>query len=495
MANGLMYPTGVSTQPIDLTSGAQSFMQSAIEARLGEIESSKQQISESAKNVMKAMSVKALPELARAQRDRYQKEIEDYRQNVINKFKDRQGKLTLQDQKEIQDGFVDLDSRMRNEIGEMKIWKEHQKKMYDPNADLFYDMNRLPMVLAEGYGRMMRGEPLGNIGAEVAGTIKPRPITDYAFKRFGKDIEGFDILSRGKWINDRTFEFTSEQDEREVDDFINYMFKADPSITNHDTIENRDRLKQALIQRTKKLQPYRSYAGRGKEYEPYATTTPETLTVASDGKDIDVEYKGSISTTEVPTFSYGGKKVASEGIYWMPVVKDATKYDKVISDKDKQRYEEAGEEAVSPTTKTKQRFVTADIADGFKAGDYSVEPYVKIVVPKTKGVFRTMDDILGLGSENYTIEYVPLSNQNIRSALFGRMMTKRAGYEAAINEMNQKVGGGVREESVEFKDTDTITYKGETYTIGELFDEYRKNPKYKGVSDEDLRKAIIAKFK
>ena len=167
MADGLMYPTGISAQPIDITSGANAFMKSAIEARLGEIASSEERISKNQENVLKALSVKALPELARGQRDRYMKEIEDYRQNVIDKFKKSGGDLTMRDQTEIQDGFEDLKARMAGEVNDLKQFQTYQEKIYDPNFKYAYDQDKYEKILGDAYGRLMRGEGVGNLSAEV----------------------------------------------------------------------------------------------------------------------------------------------------------------------------------------------------------------------------------------------------------------------------------------------------------------------------------------
>lgn len=197
MANGLMYPTGVSAAPIDVSSGAKAFMQSAIESRINEIKSSREEISKNQENILKAMSVKALPELARAQRDRYQGEIESYRQGVIDKFKESGGKLTLQQQKEIQDGFVDLNERMASEVNELKQFDSFKKIALDPNFQYAYDPNKYEQIMGETYNNLMQGKGIGDLTAKVAGAMKAPSTGDYLSNRYGQDIKSLDLESLG----------------------------------------------------------------------------------------------------------------------------------------------------------------------------------------------------------------------------------------------------------------------------------------------------------
>jgi len=197
MANGLMYPTGVSAQPIDVTSGAQAFMQSAVEARLNEIATSQEQISENKKNVLKALSIKALPELARAQRDRYQTEIEDYRKEVVNKFRDSGGKLTMKQQTEIQDGFVDMQNRMAGEVNDLKRFQSGVQQLKKPNSWQLYDLDRAEQVAGAGWKRLMEGKPLGDFDAEMAQTFKTPSAGEYIAKIYGEDIKSLNIETVG----------------------------------------------------------------------------------------------------------------------------------------------------------------------------------------------------------------------------------------------------------------------------------------------------------
>lgn len=195
MANG--YSTGMSRTPIDFSTGARAFMQSAIESRINEIKSSREEISKNQENILKAMSVKALPELARAQRDRYQGEIEKYRQDVINKFKESGGKLTLQQQKEIQDGFVDLNERMMSEVNELKQFDSFKKIALDPNFQYAYDPNKYEQIMGETYKNLMEGKGLGDLTAKVASAMKAPSTGDYLSNRYGQDIKSLDLESLG----------------------------------------------------------------------------------------------------------------------------------------------------------------------------------------------------------------------------------------------------------------------------------------------------------
>jgi len=228
MADGLMYPTGISSTPIDVTSGAKAFMQSAIESRLDEIRANTQQISENKKNILNAMSIKALPELANAQRDRYQQQIEDYRKSLVDKFRESGGKLTMQQQREIQDGFIDLNSRMQNEVNQLKQFESYQALTRDPNFVYAYDTNKAEQVLGNAYSRMMKGEGLGNIAAEWASAQIPPTIGDYTEKRYGNEIKRMDISTKGYWKDANTFVFNTQEAEDEVNRTIDHALATDP---------------------------------------------------------------------------------------------------------------------------------------------------------------------------------------------------------------------------------------------------------------------------
>lgn len=199
MANGLMFPTGVSAQPIDVSSGARAFARSAVETRLQEIAASTEQISESKKNVLKALSIKALPELARGQRDRYQKEIEDYRAGVIDRFKKSGGKLTLPQQTEIQDGFVDLQQRQLAEVNELKKFESATEALKQPGAWQLFDTDRAEQVAGDAYSRLMKGEGLGNFEAEWAQTFRAPSAGEFISKTYAYDIENrLDLITLGQ---------------------------------------------------------------------------------------------------------------------------------------------------------------------------------------------------------------------------------------------------------------------------------------------------------
>ena len=285
MAEGFL--TGVSSTPLDISSGARALSRTALETRLGEIAASQEQISENKKNVLKALSINALPELARAQRDRYQKEIQDYRQSVIDKFKSSGGKLTLQQETEIQDGFVDMQNRMQQEVNELKQFQDFQKITTNPAARGLYDMNKLDEIAGSTYKNLMEGKGIGDLTAKLAGAIREQNPADYISKFYAQNVKGLDIESIARQKNKNSYEITEGEVAQEVDKLLDYVQQNDPNMNRVLSDANQRQVaKDALIREATKQM-------KGSLYE-----------TGSDGSS---PYKNAVDYTP-SEFTYKNKK-------------------------------------------------------------------------------------------------------------------------------------------------------------------------------------------
>lgn len=170
------YATGVSSQALDLGSIASNYMQSAVEQKLQEIKENKAQISENAKNVLKAMSVKAIPEMSGALRDTMNKKIEDYRNDVISRFRKTEGKLTFDDQSAIEGGFMDLQNEMNMQKNMLDKGAALQKILLDPKAKEVYDVNKAWTAFSNWKKDFEAGKSVSDPITILATSVKP---TDY----------------------------------------------------------------------------------------------------------------------------------------------------------------------------------------------------------------------------------------------------------------------------------------------------------------------------
>jgi len=418
------FPTGVSSKPIDVTSGARAFMQSAVEARLNEIKTSEERISKDKEMVLKALSVKALPELAMAQRERYTKEIEDYRQKVIDKWKTGGKDLPMKDQMEIQDGFLTLNNRMAAEAQELKQYDQAQKLLLDPRVKDYYDTTKLEGILKDSYSSLMEGKGIGDLNAKLFAAQIPLATTDIVFKRYSNDIKGLDKYVKGEWKDRNTFMFTNAEDEAEVDAVVDYTFQRDPDLKRRDTPEERLRVKNALIQANQDFKTYNptSGSGSGNKYEPYVNTTPFDDKVG----DKDVTVNSSVSLTDTSAFASGKRKVAPEAIEYHNAAKSEEAYRKAAL----KYYEKEGlnlttaKKLIDEQVK-KNLIVDKKFIPYFEDGDVVSEPFVKVQYPEKPEVdFSDLTTLLSSGAKT-VVDYIPYSDQSVKNALGGKLGAKR----------------------------------------------------------------------
>lgn len=440
MANG--FSTGVSAKPIDLTSGARSFMRSAVEARINEIGANQERISKDNEMLLKALSIKALPELAREQRDRYTNEIEGYRQKLIDKWKTSGKNLTSRDQMEIQDGFLDLQSRMAAETNELKQYEQAQKLMSDPNFQYAYDPIKYEKVMKEAYSNLMAGKGIGDINAKLFGAQLAPSAGDYLTKRYGEDIKSLDVESLGKFegnvFKETNLTGLSVKEKDSLDKAIRLRdtMLQDPRYANrykrNGVIDDvaygraKQEVEDIISKRISESRPYKqttgSGSGSGSKYEPYVNTTPFEDKV---GKK-DVVVNSSISLTDTPAFASGKRKVAPEAIEYHNTAVSEDAYRKAAL----KYYEKEGLNLTTAKQLIDEQVAKNLIIDKkflpyFDSGDFTKEAYVKVQYPEKAEVdFSDLTTLLNTGTKT-VVDYIPYSNQSVKNALGGKLGSKR----------------------------------------------------------------------
>ena len=440
MANNFVLPTGISAQPIDFTSGATAFMKSAVESRLGEIAASQKQISENKQNVLKALSIKALPDLANQQRDRYQKEIQDYRQGVMDKFKSSEGKLNLQQQREIQDGFVDMQNRMLGEVNQLKQFEEYRKKIYDPNFKYTFDTDKYEDILGSAYGRVMKGEGLGDIAAEVGGAMLAPSVSDYVSKRYDEAIGRLDVQALGEFKGN-VFTSTTVQNREEVERLRNEIM-SDANVRNRFTANGVvDEVKRAETQqlvedyvnrKITEVKPYKQTTTGRKEFEPYVVEEKLEEIVPVEGGEISTDYKNSVPMSNVASFVFNGRKMVVESVGYAPVAKDKKAYDKWLSLK-LDRFEQV-------PTLSKHGIIEKKYVDEYE-GDIEYKPFAKVGTTKSKNPYASWEEMLGSSDpKDVKVDFLPFEG-GLKGAIIAKTLTKKDAYESKFNELDAQMRG------------------------------------------------------
>lgn len=489
-----MYPIGVSAQPIDISSGARALSRTALETRLNEIAASQEEISENKKNILKAMSIKALPELARAQRDRYQEEIESYRQGVIDKFKDSGGKLTVKDQMDIQDGFVDMQERMKNEALQLKQFEQRRDNiLLNPNSRYLYDLDKTEQVIGGAYERLMRGEGIGNFSADLAQTMRAPTISDYVGKLYGDAIKQLDVISKGRFQGN-VFTSTTEQDKAELgrlrDEIMrdsgisNRYMNPDGSVNEEKKAETQQLVEDYIDRVAQDTKPYRQTTSGSRMDETFVSFTPDVAKVKTDKGDVDTTYKANVPLARLTSFNLGEDRVVAEAIQYVPVAKSRDAYNRNISSTEPEQkegfeksfYKKARKQGKLPDAVYSEHLIIDDKDLGkYKEGEYDYVPFVKLIQPKDKNIFfNSLEDLAGKKTE---VQYQPFDGA-LRDNILSKMGRNRPLYEKRINEAQTKVGAKGSLPSQTTKTTYMLN--GEEFTEEQL--------KSAGWTDEDLKR-------
>jgi len=318
MAEG--YGIGMSAKPIDFVSGAMAFNQAAADEKLRQIKENKEQVSDNYKKVLEASSIKLLPELTGKVRDRYQKEIEDYRTDIMNKFKESNGKLTMQQQREIQDGFIDKQQSMLYDINGLKKIEEAQKLRLDPRYDGVYDNRIIDEAIIEAQKNIEEGRGIGSdFTAKIASALIPQSNSNYFAKHYGNLVKGLNTevsaALRGGILTSTQKSGLSVEDQESYDKAnwaVENALETNPFYKNQFTDANgnvnteaRARVRKEIVDSispidTQQTQArYQSSGGRGSNpYSSMIDYTPKSFKYGDKTYDNFVQIRGDKSQTD-----------------------------------------------------------------------------------------------------------------------------------------------------------------------------------------------------
>lgn len=453
MANG--FRTGVSAVPVDVTGLGDKFFQSAVEAKLAEIESDRVQVSDNAERVLKAMSINTTAGLTQKLQDRYSKEIEDYRGRVLEEFKDSRGKLTLNQQRKIQDGFADLEGRMANDINYLKRIDEARKVYASPNARYSHNVEAGLRELAMIQDAFERGErvtedPLASTFKHV---LTPSTV-DYAFNRYGNEIKGLDKVTSGQWVDENTFRFTTQESEDEVNRVVDRIFEQDPVLQqkaiNPETgqldldllQQEKETLKDAVIRASTTIRPFRGRTGDRDSVSRF--DFPVSLDrgvdrVKSGDDNINVDYAANIALEPVGFITFEGERMSPEAIRYMPVPKG----EKLPKAPVKRI---VGVDIGKKPKLTRQGIIPQDQLKFFNERDIEYKPFIKVSVPKGFSFDEDKSDVennlayfefLRTGGETRA-RFIPFEGA-IRDQVYSNLGRKAEGLVNALESAESQV--------------------------------------------------------
>ena len=111
---------------------------------------------------------------------------------MIDKFKNSGGKLSLQQQKEVQDGFVDLTKRMQGDVTSLKKMEEVQK-LYLANPYAYQES--LPQELRSMQLDLEKGKAIEDPMLLPLKNAVPISTSDYVLKKYAAPIKNLDVES------------------------------------------------------------------------------------------------------------------------------------------------------------------------------------------------------------------------------------------------------------------------------------------------------------
>jgi hypothetical protein len=317
MADGFL--TGVSRQPLDLVSGAQSFMRSAVESRLAEIEANKIEVSENYKNSLKAMSLSTVEGLSENLRRKYQGRIEEYRKDVMNKFLSSGGKLSMQQEKEIQDGYVDIQRKMAGDVSILnEIQKVQDMALSNPTM---YNIEALSTDLGHVQTALDKGEYTGRPSVLLMKHQVPVSEGDFIAKHYGNEMKALEDFVTGDFtgnifktteltgLDPNTYELTRRASDLRDRILENPWMKSkytnpDGSINPEAYARQKQVAEDNITRIVEDMKSYSPRAGSGKDKE-LTYLTPTTVDV--NGEDVSVyNVPAGIPQTKM-TITVGGK--------------------------------------------------------------------------------------------------------------------------------------------------------------------------------------------
>ena len=185
MANG--YPTGVSTQPLDFGSIASNYMQSAVEQKLQEIKDNKIEVGQNMKDILKAMSISTIPELSGQLRSDFDSKIEKFRADLINRARQSEGKLSLQDRMYAEKGVVDLSNQMNFKKNLLDKGSELKKILMNPSAGNQYDVDKAWSKFSQWTKDFESGKNVSDPVTILAESIKPTDFQSMLVEAYNKN--------------------------------------------------------------------------------------------------------------------------------------------------------------------------------------------------------------------------------------------------------------------------------------------------------------------
>lgn len=157
MAQG--YGIGMSARPLDLASGGLSFFNSAVQARKQEIKDHMIEASENEKKILDALDVKKLGEVAYEVRGRFDKEIGDYRNKLVDMYKSKQGRLSNSDLIAIESGSMDLHNKIADAKNHLEKYDKALALVANPEfANGLDDKNATALGLGEVMNNIKAGK-------------------------------------------------------------------------------------------------------------------------------------------------------------------------------------------------------------------------------------------------------------------------------------------------------------------------------------------------
>lgn len=442
------FPIGVSSQPINIAGAGVNFMRSAVDAKLREIEQNREEIGENAKNALKAMSISTIEGLSGAIRDRYQEEIENYRNTVIDKFRNSGGKLSLQQQKEIQDGFVDLTKRMQGDVTSLKKMEEVQK-LYLANPYAYQES--LPQELRSMQLDLEKGKAIEDPMLLPLKNAVPISTSDYVLKKYAAPIKNLDVESlanfKGNVFNETETRGLGVEaaasrdkairlrDEIMRDSWVKYRAgEIDSETYNREKKTVEDAINQVISQ----SKPFRQTTGRsgsGSKTEIFVDRNPDVETVIKDDvSPVKSMYASNIPATFSTPFMFNGEKVSLEGVKLYPVAKNKKAYKDFAA----KRY--AKDKIPAPANE--HGIIDEKFAYSYD-GDIEYVAFAKIVKPKDKNMdYFSSEQLFGLPPDKTEVVFTPYDG-NLRGAIVGKLSTKGQAYDDAV----QSELGRIRESS------------------------------------------------
>ena len=494
MADRFTYRTGISEQPIDFVSGGQRLMQAAVEQKLADIEADRLAVTESTKDVLKAMSLKTTQGLTRGLQEKYQKEIDDYHKKITDMHVAGSGKLSRPQRMEIQQGFQELEQRQLQDVAALKERDTMRKLALDPNSQYAYNIEGMLTELRQWDKAFEKGEYLGDprtIGFKHQ--LEPS-VSDYVAKRYDDAISRLGVEALGEFKGN-VFTSTTVQNREEVERLRDAVMQ-DPNVRRRYTandgtifedkrVEVQRGVEDYINRKITEVKPYRQTIGRGVTKDVYVSYEPDTEKIQEIGGEISSTYGATVPTTGVTSFSHEGDRVAVESIVYHPVAVSEDAYYSNLSGVKKgkiERMKKLGEKSPDVTV-SKDLIIDDKDLGKYKEGQFEYKPFAKLVVPKEKGLyFRTLEDLAGKDTE---VKFAPFEGK-VKSAIAGKMGTKRDAYFQRIEEANKRLQTGAREE-VAVEET-TYTIDGVKYKETEALTLYKG--KYPNRSDEELLKAM-----